>query len=165
MSSSVLDLPACRISSDYSLHSCGNAFSKEAVHWRMPFPGTASQLYLHGKTKARQWRYRCKRLSSLSVVRYILAANQWDSEAFTLKKETICFSEMSVLTRATRHHHIPEDSILHCYCREQARSYTGGAMFYVPKIRHILSYYYYYYYYYLYPAVLWQQCTGATAKK
>jgi hypothetical protein len=39
---------------------------------------TASQLYLHGNTKTRQWKYRCKGLSSPSVVKYTLATNQGD---------------------------------------------------------------------------------------
>jgi hypothetical protein len=36
-----------------------------------------------------------------------------NEEFFTLKMEAICFSQSSVLTRATRSH-IPEDSILQC---------------------------------------------------
>jgi hypothetical protein len=39
------------------------------------------------------------------------------------KIEVICSSEMSVLTRTTQLHHIPEDSIFHCYCRENVKSY------------------------------------------
>jgi hypothetical protein len=31
---------------------------------------TACQLYLQGKRGTRQWRYRCKRLSSPSIMRY-----------------------------------------------------------------------------------------------
>jgi hypothetical protein len=48
--------------------------------------------------------------SSPSAVRYILAANQGDSEPFTMKMEAICSSEMSALIRTTWHH-IPENGI------------------------------------------------------
>jgi hypothetical protein len=42
---------------------------------------------------------------------------------FTLKIKAICSYETSVLTRATRRRHIPEDRILHYYNRENIRSY------------------------------------------
>jgi hypothetical protein len=48
-----------------------------------------------------------------SVVRYIPAANQKDSESFSPEVEAIPSSETSVLTRTTWRHHISEDSILH----------------------------------------------------
>jgi hypothetical protein len=57
------------------------------------------------------------------VVRYVLAANQGDSGSLTLKMKAICPSETSVLTRTTRRLHIAEDSILHCYRRENIESY------------------------------------------
>jgi hypothetical protein len=59
--------------------------------------------------------------SSPSVVRYILAAKHGDSEYLTLKMEAIRSSETSVLTRTTRKY-IPEDTALHCYHRENAKS-------------------------------------------
>jgi hypothetical protein len=42
---------------------------------------------------------------------------------FTLMMEAVCSSQMSVRTRATRRH-FPESCILHCYGRENLRSYT-----------------------------------------
>jgi hypothetical protein len=45
--------------------------------------------------------------------------------------EAICTSETPVLTRAAQRH-IPEDGILHSYCRENLKSYiaiTGWALY------------------------------------
>jgi hypothetical protein len=78
---------------------------------------TAGQLYLHGNTQTRQLRYRCKRLSSPSVARYILAADEEDLESRYS-------SETSVITRTTLRRHIPGDGILHCYSRENTESYV-----------------------------------------
>jgi hypothetical protein len=55
-------------------------------------------------------------LTSFSPVRrelYFLAANQGESESFTLKMDMIWSSEPSLLTTNTRHLNIPEDNILH----------------------------------------------------
>jgi hypothetical protein len=73
--------------------------------------------------KTRQWRFRCKRLSFLFVPRYILAVNQGDLQYFTLKTDAIWSSETSVLTRTAELLHISENTILHCYCRENINSY------------------------------------------
>jgi hypothetical protein len=51
------------------------------------------------------------------------------------------FSETSVLTRTTRHYHIPEYSILHCYQRENINTYiyaTCSYCFY-SSLLHTLS--------------------------
>jgi hypothetical protein len=73
---------------------------KNAVFWE--------GMILCGSCK-NQWRYCCKRLSSPSAVRYILAANQGGSKSFTLKMEVICSSD---ITRTTWHHHFLEEIIL-----------------------------------------------------
>jgi hypothetical protein len=60
---------------------------------------------------------------SQPAVPYSLTANQGDLESSALKMEAVCSSDRSVLIGATRQHHIPEDGILHCYSRENAKSY------------------------------------------
>jgi hypothetical protein len=49
-----------------------------------------------------------------------------DQSPFTLKMEATCSSKTPVLTRTTRRHHILESSILHCYRRENIKSYSSG---------------------------------------
>jgi hypothetical protein len=85
------------------------------LYWRLIITfdeATACQVYLYGNIQRRHWKHRCRRLSSLSAVRYILAADQLNSESLTLKIEAICSSETSVLTKTTRRHHILVYSIL-----------------------------------------------------
>jgi hypothetical protein len=57
-----------------------------------------------------------------------IVGNQRDSESFTLKMEAIYSFVTSVLTRTTRYHHIPEDSILHCYRREDKKQTNSVAL-------------------------------------
>jgi hypothetical protein len=100
------------IPEDIILHSyhCGNIKSYIVVLYGKLITfdkTTACHLYLHGNTYTQQWRYHCKRLYSLSFIRYILAVNQGDSLSFTPKMEAIWSSEMSIPTTTTRHHHIP----------------------------------------------------------
>jgi hypothetical protein len=43
-------------------------------------------------------------------------------ESFTLKTEVTCYSKTFLLARETRRHHFSDDSILHCYRRENTKS-------------------------------------------
>jgi hypothetical protein len=60
-----------------------------------------------------------------SVLQLLVTANVVPSSQIlvTLMMEKICFFETSVLTRATRHN-ISEDGILHCFRRENLKSYN-----------------------------------------
>jgi hypothetical protein len=48
-----------------------------------------------------------------------------NSASLTVKMEEICSSETFFLKRNTRRHHIPADSIRHCYRRENIESYVA----------------------------------------
>jgi hypothetical protein len=50
-------------------------------------------------------------------------------KTFTLKMEAICSSETSIVTRTIRRYHVLEDSILHCYRRENIKSNKDGNWF------------------------------------
>jgi hypothetical protein len=65
------------------------------------------------------------RLSTASVVRYILAAKQGDSDLFALKMEAIRSSETYVLTKTTGHRLILEDGVRRSNCREHLKSYIA----------------------------------------
>jgi hypothetical protein len=88
-------------------------FSEEHVAYIFRAKNSKSPWFA-ARTYGKCW-YRCKMLSSLSVVREVLSANQGDLEPSTLKTEAICCSEKSVLRRTTRHSHNPEEGVLHCY--------------------------------------------------
>jgi hypothetical protein len=62
---------------------------------------TVGQLYINGN-RHDTGDNRSMRLSSPSVVRYILTAKQGDSQSFILTIEVVCSSETPVLKRTTR---------------------------------------------------------------
>jgi hypothetical protein len=76
---------------------------KDAVFWNMTTPSSSLETEVSEE-------------HAVSIFRVI------DSESLTLNVEAICSSKTSIIKITTRCRHIPEDSILRCYRRENIKS-------------------------------------------